>query len=323
MPRATLRSSNSSHLSSTDGGPGRERRWLVRLGGLVCAALLLGGLSAEAATFGLLQGGLTIQAGAKPSKATGAVIGSASLSDTELVGSIDLATAGLTLVRVGGNYFAFSGTATSVTNAAAPAAQTNASAAAAFAQNFLTTTPQWIEVSARIVDSPTDAEVTSFVKLDRGSTNIFNDGDSSGGYITRSGLYAAGNFTLTGSIETSAVTIGSHSGTIDGTMIIASLADFNGNLVVDGVDLATWKAGFGSLTGTFASGNLDGDMDADGADFLLWQKQLGVHALAAPAASTVPEPATGVIVITALVSATHCCRTRRSATRRASTSPAK
>jgi hypothetical protein len=283
----------------------------------------MGGPPAQAATFGLVQGGLTIQAGAKPSQATGATIGSASLSDTELVGSIDLATAGLTLTRVGGNYFAFSGTATSVTNAPAPAGQTNADAAVLFAQGFLTATPQWIEVSARIVDAPTDVEVTSFLKLDRAGMTIFTDGDSSGRYITRSGLFAAGNFTLTGSIETAAATVGSHSGTIDGTLVIASLADFNGNLVVDGADLATWKAGFGSLAGTFASGNLDGDMDTDGHDFLLWQKQLGVHALATPVASATPEPATGALVITALLSATHCCRTRRSATRRASTSPAR
>lgn len=321
MRRTTPRSLNL--FSASDDGERGWRRWLHFACGFALAALMLGDLPAEAATFGLLQGGLTIQAGAKDPKAAGATIGSASLTDTELVGSIDLATAGLTLVRIGGNYFAFSGTATSVTNQQAPAGQANADANVAFAQNFLTATPQWIEVSARVVDSPTDAEVTAFVKLDRGGTNIFTDGDSSGGYITRSGLYAAGNFTLTGSIDTSAVTIGSHSGTIDGTLIIASLADFNGNMVVDGADLATWKAGFGSVAGTFASGNLDGDMDTDGADFLLWQKQLGTHSLATPAASAVPEPATGLLVVTALSSASHCCRTRRSATRRASTSPAR
>jgi hypothetical protein len=46
-------------------------------------------------------------------------------------------------------------------------------------------------------------------------------------------------------------------------------ADFSGNGTVDAADLDIWKTGFGTVnTATQSTGDSDGDMDVDGADFL-------------------------------------------------------
>jgi hypothetical protein len=60
---------------------------------------------------------------------------------------------------------------------------------------------------------------------------------------------------------------------------------------VDQSDLLLWSTGFGlSGSATHMDGNADADLDVDGADFLVWQRQLG-SAVATPATATVPEPA--------------------------------
>lgn len=59
-------------------------------------------------------------------------------------------------------------------------------------------------------------------------------------------------------------------------------ADFNDDGLVDGIDLGVWKSGFG----VDATGDADGDLDSDGADFLAWQQQFG----GAMAVAAVPEP---------------------------------
>jgi hypothetical protein len=51
-------------------------------------------------------------------------------------------------------------------------------------------------------------------------------------------------------------------------------ANFNGDGVVDGGDLAQWRGDFGANAGSDA----DRDGDSDGADFLAWQRQLGTSA---------------------------------------------
>ena len=66
-----------------------------------------------------------------------------------------------------------------------------------------------------------------------------------------------------------------------------SPADFDEDGFVDADDLTTWKAGFG----VDASGDTDGDLDTDGADFLVWQQEFtGPGAI-----SAIPEPGTLVI----------------------------
>jgi hypothetical protein len=67
--------------------------------------------------------------------------------------------------------------------------------------------------------------------------------------------------------------------------------DFNGDGVVNGGDLNDWKAGFGVAGG---AGDADRDGDADGADFLAWQRQQGAVlavAAAVPAAIAATAPA--------------------------------
>jgi hypothetical protein len=81
------------------------------------------------------------------------------------------------------------------------------------------------------------------------------------------------------------------------------LGDFDGNQVVDGVDLTQWRADFGA-----GGSDADGDGDSDGNDFLIWQRQLS-----ASPATAVPEPhaAAGILVAASLLA---CLR---SANRRA------
>ncbi len=53
-------------------------------------------------------------------------------------------------------------------------------------------------------------------------------------------------------------------------------ADFNADYAVTADDLPLWRTGLGALGGaTQGQGDADRDTDVDGADFLLWQRQLG------------------------------------------------
>jgi hypothetical protein len=73
-------------------------------------------------------------------------------------------------------------------------------------------------------------------------------------------------------------------------------ADFNEDGHVDGADLLRWKQSFGSQSNSL--GDADGDLDADGTDFLLWQRQLtgpGVITTNAP----VPEPSGWALALVA------------------------
>lgn len=73
---------------------------------------------------------------------------------------------------------------------------------------------------------------------------------------------------------------------IEATVSLApNPADFDGDGVVDGDDLAQWKGDFG----VNGDSDGDGDGDSDGADFLAWQRALGTTA-AVSAAEIVPEP---------------------------------
>ena len=75
-------------------------------------------------------------------------------------------------------------------------------------------------------------------------------------------------------------------------------ADFNENGYVDGDDLADWKADFGSPDATHMQGDADGDSDSDGADFLIWQRQLGSGVLGLASNVAVPEPPTALLLTT-------------------------
>ena len=88
-------------------------------------------------------------------------------------------------------------------------------------------------------------------------------------------------------------------------------ADFDLDIDVDAVDLAKWETGLGTAIGANRDdGDADDDNDVDGFDFMIWQQQHG-FGVPAPlaAATTVPEPAAGLLWIIATIA---ILRTRNS-----------
>ena len=82
--------------------------------------------------------------------------------------------------------------------------------------------------------------------------------------------------------------------------------DFTGNGIVDAMDLQQWQGDFGLNDESDA----DGDDDSDGADFLIWQQNLGTPGQTA-AAAAVPEPASSLLALSVILSAVavrrRCC----------------
>jgi hypothetical protein len=89
----------------------------------------------------------------------------------------------------------------------------------------------------------------------------------------------------------------------DNTLLTSSLfsdpfvtlpGDFDGNGVVDALDLPFWQAAFG-LTNV---GDADDDGDTDGRDFLVWQRNFGMtwdDLLPLAASLAIPEPMTALL----------------------------
>ncbi len=73
-------------------------------------------------------------------------------------------------------------------------------------------------------------------------------------------------------------------------------ADFDDDGDVDDFDLAAWTDNFGLASGaSHTQGDADRDLDVDGGDFLLWQRQAGSGGLAAASSAAVPEPAANLL----------------------------
>ncbi|QDT73299.1 beta strand repeat-containing protein [Lacipirellula limnantheis] len=92
--------------------------------------------------------------------------------------------------------------------------------------------------------------------------------------------------------------------------VATASGDFNGDNQVDGEDLAAWAMGFGQFDGVgapagLADGDANGDLIVDGGDFLVWQQQLGGGLQAIAANAPVPEPATSLLLISAVVGIRH------------------
>ena len=82
-------------------------------------------------------------------------------------------------------------------------------------------------------------------------------------------------------------------------VVSANPADFNHDGVVDGLDLAQWRDGFGATEQTNNNqGDADGNGVVDGNDFLVWQRNVGAGT-GATTSAPVPEPSTTVLVIIA------------------------
>ena len=105
------------------------------------------------------------------------------------------------------------------------------------------------------------------------------------------------------------VTLSSGQVLLDKVSIHRMTADFDQDLVVDGLDLAIWAENYGLDTGaTNATGDADGNGIVDGRDFLTWQREFGYDfsgSLLTPAIASVaqvPEPSTAILGLgTALV----------------------
>jgi hypothetical protein len=89
--------------------------------------------------------------------------------------------------------------------------------------------------------------------------------------------------------------------------------DFDHNDVVDGDDLAVWKANVGLANGALhTQGDADLDGDVDGGDFLVWQRQVG-QTPNPPAVAAIPEPAAAGLLAVAMVLGAASCRVSRQA----------
>jgi hypothetical protein len=80
-------------------------------------------------------------------------------------------------------------------------------------------------------------------------------------------------------------------------------ADFDGDGDVDGADFLTWQRGLGlsGAAATNAAGNANGDAIIDGADLTIWRNEFGTPAVAAVGA--VPEPSAALLVGVGLAAA--------------------
>jgi len=74
------------------------------------------------------------------------------------------------------------------------------------------------------------------------------------------------------------------------------LADFDGNRIVNGADLARWRANYGT---TRNEGDANNDNRVDGTDFLIWQRQVGFTNATASSAA-VPEPGSSALACLAI-----------------------
>jgi peptidyl-prolyl cis-trans isomerase A (cyclophilin A) len=73
--------------------------------------------------------------------------------------------------------------------------------------------------------------------------------------------------------------------------------DFDRNGMVNGADLALWRANQGMASGAFLDkGDADMDGDVDGSDFMIWQRNVGTSVTPV---SAVPEPAAAGLAILA------------------------
>ena len=90
--------------------------------------------------------------------------------------------------------------------------------------------------------------------------------------------------------------------TYAGVALPGTGADFNGDGIVNGTDLAIWKSNYGTGNppppATQAQGDANGDGVVDGADFMLIQQRYGLPP-SVPVAVAVPEPSSMLLALAA------------------------
>ena len=84
-----------------------------------------------------------------------------------------------------------------------------------------------------------------------------------------------------------------------GTLSAMPTGDFDADGDVDGADFLTWQRGLGlsGAAATNAAGNANGDTIINGADLTVWKNEFGTPAVAA--ASAVPEPSAAALLLIA------------------------
>ncbi len=86
--------------------------------------------------------------------------------------------------------------------------------------------------------------------------------------------------------------------TATGALAVPVGADFNGDGIVNQLDLNVWESNFGSTGTPPIPGDADGDGDVDGTDFLIIQGDFGgAPTPAVAAAGAVPEPSTALLLV--------------------------
>jgi hypothetical protein len=249
-----------------------------------------------AATFEAPTGTLSAKSGLDPLVTNPIAIGTTSAISQIADPTFADARSTVTLQVANSSRFNYFANAQLISNG--PSAQT----AFHFTQRFTTSAPQWIELTANVNTEPFgNPQATAVATLGRvGQPVSFNVGYTFGQPATFSGAFAAGTFDMIGDAAASTISGQvARRGSVEGTVLIAAIADFNASGGVNSADLATWRAGFGSQSGAFANGNLDDNTSVDGRDFLLWQRQSGTVVPATSAGSPVPEPAGAVLACVA------------------------
>ena len=75
-------------------------------------------------------------------------------------------------------------------------------------------------------------------------------------------------------------------------------ADFNNDNIVDGADFLIWQRNLGTAGG-LAKGDADGNGQIQAADLAIWKAKFGTVGASA-AAAAVPEPAASLLVVVSL-----------------------
>ncbi|MGI9456780.1 MAG: PEP-CTERM sorting domain-containing protein, partial [Aeoliella sp.] len=81
------------------------------------------------------------------------------------------------------------------------------------------------------------------------------------------------------------------------TVIEPASADWNHDGVVDAVDYAIWRAGFGTTDAAHTDGDGNNDGLVDAADYAIWRDSLGNGATATALGTAVPEPTSGMLLL--------------------------
>jgi len=91
-----------------------------------------------------------------------------------------------------------------------------------------------------------------------------------------------------------------HVGAFDARIIVAS-ADFDEDDDVDGADFLIWQRGLG-IGGMLSEGDADGNSLVDAVDLSVWESQWGASAASVAVAVEVPEPSACVLLLVAISS---------------------